>query len=51
MLSFICDPCKEAGNVKEEHSLLRKMAKENLHMQCKGGTWCFCQHRVGRKNV
>lgn len=51
MLSFICNPCKEAGTIIESNILLKKMAKENRHSQCKGDTWCDCQHRVGRKNV
>lgn len=51
MLSFICNPCKEAGTVKASNILLTLEAKRAKHANCLGGTHCECQHRVGKKNV
>lgn len=35
MIQFICVDCKNP----------------NTHDRCPGGTKCFCQHRVGQKNI
>jgi hypothetical protein len=36
---MICEPCKAGGKFVglPEHSA-------ELHHECKGGTWCDCQH-------
>jgi len=50
-MNFICTPCKSAG---EDNTLLQGanlIIKRILHDKCKGGTWCDCQHRIGKKNV
>lgn len=47
---MICETCKVGADIKNTGPLA-VIAKENWHKQCKGGTHCDCQHRVGRKNV
>jgi hypothetical protein len=51
ILSFICDPCKQAADMGpivtgSAVSLVKLMAKRSKHSQCPGGTHCDCQHRV-----
>lgn len=48
-LAFICEPCKEAGNViMDAPPEVIQLAKRSKHNQCVGGTHCDCQHRVKR---
>ncbi len=47
---MICKACRTGADIKNK-DLLAKLAKEGWHKNCEGGTWCDCQHRVGRKNV
>lgn len=51
-MNFICESCRHASEVEmdtpPEVILLWKRA---FHDKCPGGTWCDCQHRIGRKNV
>jgi len=50
---MICIPCTRGGiltttarNAAEEaQAVLIKNAAE-LHAQCRGGTWCDCQHKT-----
>lgn len=42
MLSFICSDCKTTEFEDAED-------KRTSHANCKGGTWCDCQHRVREK--
>lgn len=45
VIQFICEPCKEAENIRIELPGAKEM-KDLLHWEhCKGGTWCDCQHR------
>lgn len=52
---MICDPCLEGGErnnratdaVHESRDRLLNQAAM-FHGRCKGGTWCDCQHVVGR---
>lgn len=46
---MICKKCIEGADVKNHFGAF--IQKKKLHSQCKGGTWCDCQHRIGRKNV
>ena len=46
-MNFICQPCRTAADNpitvnKEEIKMKRP------HDNCKGGTWCDCQHRTGK---
>lgn len=51
-MNFICDPCKSAENViTTTNKLFVLEAKKGVHSKCLGGTWCDCQHKVGRKNT
>jgi hypothetical protein len=50
-VQFICDPCKTAANIRDGGSLAIIEIKKRGHSNCKGDTWCDCQHRVGRHNV
>jgi hypothetical protein len=47
MLGFICDPCRYTA----DKVVILKGKAQPGHKSCKGGTWCDCQHRVGRKNT
>jgi hypothetical protein len=42
---MICKACKEAGEANAGNYF---MFAAELHSQCKGDTWCCCQHVVGR---
>ena len=52
---MICPPCRSAGMYNalksgEEPSWAIGISKDHaaeLHEQCKGGTWCCCQHKLG----
>lgn len=48
-MNFICNPCKDAADDRgtEINALEFKRIR---HSECKGATWCDCQHRVGRPN-
>jgi len=51
MLSFICQSCKEAGELPDgNNEPFRLILKSTLHDKCKGGTHCDCQHRINSKN-
>jgi ribosomal protein RSM22 (predicted rRNA methylase) len=56
--AVICEFCRGAGRLnqnllivesddREVYKSARRAAK-GMHYQCKGGTWCDCQHHVGR---
>lgn len=52
-MNFICDPCKTGADIvpgDNPESHLWEM-KKDFHAHCKGGTWCDCQCRVGKKNA
>lgn len=49
-MNFICTPCKAAGVIPRDKPLFA-VEKKALHNQCRGGSWCDCQHRVGKKNA
>lgn len=46
---MICEPCATGGDLTHDPAPLfesvRRMAAW-LHGQCRGGTWCACQHQV-----
>jgi hypothetical protein len=46
----ICKACREAADIPNV-AATAVIIKTQLHKHCKGGTWCDCQHRVGRKNT
>lgn len=41
---MICDPCREAGYLNGAGYLI---SAAKVHEECKGGTWCCCQHKLG----
>lgn len=50
----ICDPCKLAGDKieylrladdKHAHRMWIKVVRDH-HAQCKGSSWCGCQHKI-----
>ena len=43
---MICTPCKSAGAELQRGTPDRKITL--LHGHCPGGTWCDCQHYVGK---
>jgi hypothetical protein len=47
---MICKTCKTGADIKVKNEL-SIIVKRDWHNQCKGGTHCACQHRLGRKNV
>lgn len=48
---MICKECKHGADYKSDKGGDILAVKRYWHNKCKGGTWCDCQHRVGRKNV
>jgi len=53
-MNFICNSCKEAvANPIITMAALGKIlaTRPRPHEGCKGGTWCDCQCRIGKKNV
>jgi hypothetical protein len=52
--ALICEPCRDGGELNasaskvEDYSarLSRELAEE-AHAECRGGTWCDCQHKTG----
>lgn len=53
---MICEPCAQAGSLNTELVRLNSSGKpgknvkkqvKNFHGDCRGGTWCDCQHFVG----
>lgn len=49
-MNFICQPCKDGADINAPEQF-KLMLRRQYHDKCKGGTWCDCQHRVGKKNV
>lgn len=47
---MICEPCRNAGDISME-TLGGTELKKLFHSECKGGTWCDCQHRVEPKKI
>lgn len=47
---MICVPCKTGADLSKHHNSSLIVVR-HWHDQCKGGTHCTCQHRIGRKNV
>jgi hypothetical protein len=47
---MICKPCRTGADLPATGGPTI-LVKKNWHSQCKGGTHCTCQHRVGRKNI
>ncbi len=49
---MICEPCAKGGDISRKIRLrltaatLGRVAAVAQHQQCKGGTWCDCQHVV-----
>jgi hypothetical protein len=43
---MICEPCRVAADIKP--SPMTAGMKKDLHEQCRGGTWCCCQHKERR---
>lgn len=44
-IQMICIKCRTAADAKPDGLHPLNMVKRLLHEQCKGGTWCDCQHR------
>ena len=42
---MICGPCRMAGAYNAVNAVKDRAVE--LHAQCKGGTWCCCQHKLG----
>lgn len=53
---MICSPCRRAGQLNTEANELLALGSpannviyltRKTHKDCRGGTWCDCQHVVG----
>lgn len=51
---MICAPCAAGADLcldpAPQFEAVRRLAIEQ-HEQCRGGTWCACQHRVATVEV
>lgn len=51
---MICTPCAAGADLTidpaPQFEAVRTLAAEQ-HAQCRGGTWCACQHRVASVEV
>jgi hypothetical protein len=51
---MICAPCAAGADLTTDPApqfeAVRTLAAEQ-HAQCRGGTWCACQHRVASVEV
>ncbi len=46
---MICEPCAVAGDLTADPGPFPKAAHNlaaELHAECRGAAWCFCQHIV-----
>jgi hypothetical protein len=46
---MICQPCATAGDLCADPGPFPEAARnlaEGMHGDCRGGTWCCCQHNV-----
>lgn len=49
---MICAPCKAAGALlPPEMSAPLFTVVRDLHADCKGGTWCDCQHKTDQSYI
>lgn len=44
-MNFICNSCKQGADLQDDLQTKRKH-----HQECKGGTWCDCQHRIQKES-
>lgn len=52
-MNFVCSTCKDAGTIPgTAHDAPSRAAaatlRRQLHAECRGGTWCDCQHKEGK---
>lgn len=54
---MICTECRNAGDANgllntgtapDEMEYTLQQAADEFHKRCKGGTWCDCQHKLGK---
>lgn len=58
LFAFICEPCKNGADLARYYERLaaetsltpesiayKGQTVAELHANCAGGTWCYCQHR------